>query len=81
MIREQCDELLANHTGRAKDAYWNSRHVCTALLQKKSRHGKDRVGKFQLELRIRLSVEHNSSNTGDPLSTGPLSSVGGEHDS
>jgi hypothetical protein len=23
-----------------------------------------------------LAVEHNSSNTGDPLSTGPLSSVG-----
>jgi hypothetical protein len=33
----------------------------------------NRVGRIQLELRIRLTVEHNSSNTGDPLSTGPLS--------
>ena len=39
MVRQECDELLADHAGRAKNAYGNSRHVCTALLQKKSRHG------------------------------------------
>src|SRR5262249_55614337 len=39
VVRKQCDELLADHAGRAKDANGNSRHVCTALLQKKSRHG------------------------------------------
>jgi hypothetical protein len=39
VIGKECDELLADHAGRAKDAYGNSRHVVTALLQKKSRHG------------------------------------------
>src|SRR5262249_54334782 len=38
----------------------------------------NRVGRIQLELSIRLAVEHSSSNTGDPLSSGPLSSVGGD---
>jgi hypothetical protein len=39
VVCEECDELLADHAGRAEDAYGNSRHVYTALLQKKSRHG------------------------------------------
>jgi hypothetical protein len=36
----------------------------------------NRVGRVTLDWEDALTVEHNSSDTGDPLSTGPLSGVG-----
>src|SRR5262245_57134260 len=77
MIREERNELLADHAGRAEDAHGNRCHrsLSPVFLQKKSRRGKHRVGKVSSKLKVLLAVEHNSSNTANPLSTGPLSSV------
>ena len=54
MVREQRDELLADHAGRAEDADGNRCHnICLALrftVPKKKADAVNRVGGFRLEL-------------------------------
>jgi hypothetical protein len=73
MIREQRDELLADHTGRTKDADGYSRHI----TPKKKPTRRSRVGRIELDRKKISAVEHNASDTEHPLSAGPLSNVEG----
>ena len=80
MMCEQRDELLADHAGRAENADGNRSHVdlSPAFLQKKA-DAVNTVSAGQLETEVGLAVEHNSSDTGGPLSPVALSRVGQLH--